>query len=557
MPTRRCDLVSFLARNPYCSHSLLLDLFGSTTLPLLLAQSANQLRTLPLRASGVCYALRDEPLSLLPGLRRLERARGVAVDLMGADALRSGVSPGWQADLELLWHERWWRIWVDAGGCFPGVPGFIRQRPAGGAGVSDLILAAAQERVPVLAGLLTQAWQGNHPVRVLHPESGCQQAVHPSGSPRQTWNPPGPDQIPALIRQRRHTRVRQGSLAAQLDPEDYRLLAEVGDLPLLTAYELAYLPSDQLEPFRRRLARLAELEDLGLLHTARSPLARDQLEERKVLTPRALGLLAAHWGCSAEQLCRVQPWPLAVNRAGQPQYQLNWLQLFGDHYRLVRQAALALLAGARAVSGSLGGAEVQLQTTIAGRFILPPSRRPAAHGKRGWLQPDAVLTARLYQRGWLDGTCTAPARPGPHGTLLLEVDRGTMAYARLVEKLDRYQQHWPFLAARKPHLVWVIDGSPYRESWLLQAMAQRGLTGWTARLADLALPQEDPWWLSHFPAALDQPGLRLGLMHASVGGLAPWRPVWRTPSGRNPGPLLGAQPWQDRGLQRVVRQPAV
>jgi len=537
------DLVSLLARHPFCDHNLLLSVFGRERLALLRARAGHALRTVSVAGSGVCYALAGEPAATLTGLRRLERARAWAVSTLGPQALQGGLSPGRHADLELLWQDRWWRFWVDPGRCAVTAAGFLHGPPPPAAMASDVVLAAERSRIAPIAAELQRRW-GSRRVRVLHPQSGVDRTVtctaHPGG--RSDGHPPGPREVADCIdrRQRPARRAqRLGTLAAGLAPGDWTLLSMVGDLPLLTRYELAYTLSDRLVRVRGALDRLRDLENRGLLGTARSPQARDQLEERKVLTPRGLELLAAHWGSAPGDLVTRQPWPLAWT-GRQLTYSLRWLELFGDHYRLVRQAALALLYGGRCVSHGTGGVRVTLHTTIAGCFRRHRTRsHPAVR-----VQPDAVLTAALYRRGWLEGRRTRGERPGPSATLLLELDRGTMSRGRLAEKLDRYRALWPGLP--RPQLLWIVVGSPHREAWLVRAMCARGLDGWVARHQLLVLAPEHAWWLRHPPAALDQQGMRVGLPHASLGGLAPWRPVWSGTAGNGTGPLLGAQPWADR-----------
>ena len=554
------DLVSFLARNPYCSHAFLVRLYGERTFPLLVASAGRRLRIVTVKGPGRCYACLEEPLAELVRIGTLERTRHAVLDIMGPDAVLSGLSPGREADQEVPWQNRWWRIWVDPGGCDPEALACFARTVRRGSQVSDVLLSAERERI---AGLVAEVKRrGSFPgCTVLHPESGLSQRVDPAVLTRKSkpWKPCGAEQVQTLIRTRRRNRIqdsRLGNLARELDPGDWQLLTAAGQIPLLTRYELAYLGSDRVQAIRQVLDRTKQLEARALIETARSPIAYDQLEERKVLTSRGLALLAAHWGISAEHLCARQPWPLALEgKRARPVYKLDWLGTFGEHYRRVRQAALALLFGARCVLTPKGGVRITIRTTIAGRFLYTP-----ASGKRkqhrAWVQPDAVLTAALYKRGWKEGVCTRAEQPGPHATLLLEIDRGTMSRTRLAEKLDRYREIWPVIPVSCPALVWVIDGSPYRESWLLRAMKTRGLTGWTVLADRLTLPEDHPWWLSHLPVSMGGEGLRTGLPYASYGGLAPWRAVWCGTGTQGQGPLLGARPWRnpDRkqaGVQQV------
>lgn len=124
-----------------------------------------------------------------------------------------------------------------------------------------------------------------------------------------------------------------------------------------------------------------------------------------------------------------------------------------------------------------------------------------------------------------------------------------MSRGRLAEKLDRYQALWPQLP--RPQLLWIVVGSPHREAWLVRAMRDRGLEGWVARHQRLVLAPDHAWWLCHPPASLDQQGMRVGLAHDALGGLAPWRPVWSGTARDALGPLLDDQPWADRRFRQM------
>ena len=116
-------LSGFLRRHPFSSRTFLESVFGEGVLRVLLENESGQLREVDIPDLGPCCTLKDEPNASILGVHRREMARWFALTRIGSDAVRSGLSPGLEADGEFYWQDgaetQWWRIWVDIGGCAP------------------------------------------------------------------------------------------------------------------------------------------------------------------------------------------------------------------------------------------------------------------------------------------------------------------------------------------------------------------------------------------------------------------------------------------------------
>lgn len=550
----RGELWELVRRHPFISRETLEALHGKDLVEAMLEESAPWLRVVEVKGLGACYADRAEPMSTLMDVRRTEAARRLALRVMGKGAGFAGVAPGFEADGEFFWRDRWWRVWVDPGGCAPEALRFVRTPPREfGPEVCDLVVTSDASRLESLAAQVELAWGGGRKVHVLHAASDRYRVARPRARTTSTraWRPHGREEVDAHVRSRQRGGRKRSLLAGvarELDGKDWGLLVEAGNIPLMTRYELAYLQADDAAQMKETIERLIALERAGLLETAKSPVARDTLEDRKVLTSLGLELLAAHWGTTITNMVRMHPWPQIVDReTGRPRYGLAWLRSFGDHYRLVRQFGLALVAGARCVSNAIGEADVRLVTTIGGRLLYRPNKGKGT--RAGVVMPDGLAWARITQRGWMDGVVSAP-KPVCEHMLWLEADRSTMRLARVAEKLDGYARIWAGLSSSKPVLVWVIDGLPSRELRVLQMMKERGIDGWTTTVERLRLPKDDAWWVVNTAGTGSAGSPRVGVSHESVGGMAPWREIWKSVDGPGEVPLLGHQPWRKRDLRR-------
>lgn len=551
-PGEMCALVR---RHPFVSRRLLDEMFGRDLVSAMLAVCKGQLTMVNVKGRGICLAERSEPMSTLMNLDRAEMARWYALRVMGKEAVVASLAPGFEADGEFLWREGWWRVWVDLGGCAPEALGFVQSPPREfGEEVQDLIVTADANRMDSLARQVQLRWGGGKKVFVVHAGGQMHRVARPRAllAQRKVWKPYGQDELATHIRERRRGRHKQSlmaSVAKDMDELDWGLLVEAGNLPVMTRYELAYLQSDVVESVREVIERLDALEAAGLLETVRSPAARDQLEKRKVLTTLGLEMLAAHWGTTVYNMVRMHPWPQVVDgERKRPAYGVAWLGNFGEHHRLVRQFVLALVHGARCVSNNIGEAQVKVVTTIGSR-LLYRDRRKGAEKQSGVVKPDALVWARIEQRGWMDGDASA-AKTLCEKTLWVEVDRGTASKAKLAAKLDGYAAIWPSVQDMKPALVWLVDGRPSREVEIIKLMQERGIDGWSVLKERLVLAENDEWWTRYLPAARGGGGLKVGLRYEDFGGMAPWRQIWNATSGWGAKPLLGVQPWKERELRR-------
>ena len=165
------------------------------------------------------------------------------------------------------------------------------------------------------------------------------------------------------------------------------------------------------------------------------------------------------------------------------------------------------------------------------------------------VKPDGMVWLRIDQRGWMDGDASG-AKTLCENTLWLEIDRGTIPLGRVKARMEGYGAIWESLRPLKPALAWVIDGTPAREAQILGMMRERGINGWTVRMERLVLDEGDAWWLTHVPVASDWGTVTVGMRHAAVGGMAPWREIWNSTNCLGVKPLLGVQPWQKREQRR-------
>lgn len=549
------EIVDFLLRNPYCRHKFLERVFGPDVLSSMMEEAGSRVKTVEVKGSGICYAEKKEPASSLVDLRRLELAREHAERGMGPTAVYASISPGFEADGEYYFRNKWWRIWVDPGGCAPEALGFVRSPPSTYRNdVIDIVLTTDRGRLGSLVHQVQANWMGAQEVLVMHAGSDSYRVARPpwSQSSVKPWKPYSVEDINANIRTRQrggHKRSLMGEVAKNLDRKDWLILITLGNVPLLTDYELAYLFSDYASSMKSTLNRIKNLEQHGLIAVAKSPIARDQLDHRKVLTSLGLELLAAYWNTTSTNMKLWQPWPQGKNgKDNRPIYKLAWLRMFGEHYRLVRQFCLSLVFGSRCVSNPICDVDARVTTTIGSRLLYRDQIRTNGGSRTGIVLPDGLIKVIISQRGWVDGVAAAESRPVLDNAIWLEVDRGTIPLTRLETKLDGYAKVWPGISYMKPALVWVIDGSPHREARILSMMAERGIYGWTVTRDRLCLPEHDDWWLIHTPASL-KPGYRVGLNYEMIGGMAPWRSIWASTEDDGLSPFLGAQPWRSRDLQ--------
>ncbi|MEJ2605994.1 MAG: replication-relaxation family protein [Anaerolineales bacterium] len=544
MTARNQELIEYLRRNPYCNESFLCRLYGREVFQMMLADDDAGIKVIEVKQSGKCFADKKEPSSSLVDLRRLEMARDFILYSLGREAAFTAISPGIDSDCEFFWKDLWWRLWVDPGGCAPEALGmFVSPPKQFGNEIRDLILTPFQDRLDPISHQVERNWRSHQDVYVMIAEGDSYRIVRLKHRlKKDRCEPISKKDIQAHIKVRQRggrKRSLMGEIAKELDLTDWSLLVDLGNVPLLKTYELAYLRSDDARTVKLIIQRLQAIEELGLIETAKSPVARDQLKKRKMLTSLGLELLAAHWKTTTAYMRLMQPWPQGIDaKEGRPHYSLGWLSKFGNHYRYVRRMALALVYGARCVSSPILSVDAKVITTIGTRLIYREYQIGGSNSKAGIVVPDGLMKVSISQKGWVDGQHTSVSRPVQENTIWLEVDMGGTGLKRLEAKMNGYAHIWRNLEKLKPVLVWLIKGSPYRESQILKLMKERNIEGYTVLHNRLHLPEDDAWWSVHTPASLSS-SIKVGINYEAVGGMAPWRNVWGTTDHSELAPFLG------------------
>lgn len=557
--TSASPLVLVLRRHPFVSRDLLVNLLGRRRLETLLAEERSRIQGVEVAGLGFCHAESNEPKATLLGLWRYHIARGYALGLMGPAAVLQGASPGIEADGEFCWRQRRWRVWVDTGVCAPEALRFVHEPPFSyRGGVRDLIVTLRADRLDQVARLVERTWSAkSRPVNMFQVGVDRDGGIAPGKErivirPRRrgavkTWSSPTSRELErAWSRRQKGDRHRSllGEIARKLEAQDWDLLVRVGSNPLMTFRELAVMTGPDASQQEQTIRRLKELEGMLLVEIPPSPVPEVTREGRRSLTWRGVELLAHHAGSSLKIFSARQPWPLRrdARKKGKMIYSLRWLRSQGEHQRKVREFALATLEGARRVSRDTGGVDVEIVTTIGGRIAYEDQGAFASQGIQ-FIAPDALLQARAWDAPWLDGR-VGRKKELCRRILLVEVDRSTMAIDRLAERLNRYVDVWHALGELHPLLIWVVDGTPYREAQILELMKERRLDGRTATVERLRLPADDTWWLVNYPSDRGYSGPISGLRVTEFGSLCPWRPIWHklgVPGHQN---LLDVAPWK-------------
>lgn len=548
-------LLDFLDRHPFSSLQYLERIYGKRTLAILLGEEKKEVHEVPVGRSARHLANRKESKAVLLDLRRLEIARKFALQVMGLDAVFLGLSPGFEADGEFLWQGKWWRIWVDVGGCAPEALKFIVDPPRDhGDDVRDVILTSHNKRMGYLARQVEMAWGGGQRVHIwlVGTEEYRIVRTYKRLASTKTWEPYQAEDIKTHIRIRHRGEIRRiqlGEIAAKLDEDDWATLVEVGNNPLMSTYELSYLFSQTKRGVEEQIQRVKRIGTLELIENAKTEKARHGLEGRKVISDLGLELLTYHWGTEPQYVHQFHPWPQRIVRQGRAKrtYSLRWFDRWEDHQMAVRRFALALLYGARCVTNPIGGVDVRIVTTIGSRLLFRENRK-GRKTKIRMVKPDAMIEVDIWKRGWLDGDRTLHKQNVLSKNLLVEVDRSTMSLERVKERIDRYRECLMNLRRDEDVLVWVIDGTPWREHNILTFMKDAGIDGRTVLVERLVLPEGDTWWLIHAPTSVSGNKQEVCLSNESIGGMAPWRRIWRTGGCNRMSSLLGVETWVKREM---------
>ncbi len=550
-------LQDFIDRHPFSSLTYLERIFGERTISILFGEEKGELREMSVGGSGSNLAHRKESNAVLLGFRRLEIAREFALQVMGSEAICAGLSPGFEADGEFLWQGKWWRMWVDVGGCAPEALKFIVDPPREyGDDVRDVILTSHRKRMDHIAKQVEINWGGGQRVHIwlVGTEEYRVVRTYKRSSSTKTWEPYRADDLKTHIRIRHRGEIRRnqlGGIAAKLDEDDWATLVEVGNNPLMSTYELAYLFSQTKKGVQEQTRRIKRIGSLDLIENAKTEKAKHRLEGRKVISDLGLELLTHHWGTEPQYVHRFHPWPQHIVRKGRAKrtYSLRWFDGWEEHQVAVRRFALAVLYGARCVANPIGGIDVRIVTTIGSRLLFRENRKGRKTNIR-MVKPDAMIEVAIWKRGWLDGDTTLHKQNVMSRNLLIEVDRSTMSLERVRERVDRYGEWWANLRRDEDVLVWVIDGTHWREHKILTFMREAGIDGWTVLVERLVLPEGDPWWLIHSPVCTSGNEQAVRLSQESVGGMAPWRQIWSTTESNRMSSLLGVETWTKREMMK-------
>jgi hypothetical protein len=498
---------------------------------------------------GPCFANPAEHLATLTAVHRLEMLRDYIFNAFGAGVFMSGVTPGLGGADGLFYVERldsWMRVWCDLGGCAPEALKFIRKRPAVFAeNLQDAILTVSPDRIPLIAAQIEGAWKSRGETFVFCTRSNRYQSISEGNRrsgriARQEWLY---SMVITASDERRAWNRRLlllGKLFQSLDQDDFSLLIFVGNNPLLAKDEIAFLvASSGHESFEALLQRIRLLEQMELIEEVYLPGAKDR-KSRVVLSSRGLKLLQAYWGVEPEDMRRFHPWPQKrEGKTRQVRYSVKGLKRINEHTREVREFSLALIDGAKRVSFDHGGVDVSLDTMIGSRLLYRENAQSA-----NWVVPDAVLSASFWTRTWADGQIDRRKHVPATYLLFLELDRATNPITRLADRIRKYGGIWWSLPGR-PALIWVINGTPHRESEILAMMEKYRIEGWTVLRERLVIAPENDWWTSHQTSGFHLP-LEL------VGCMSPWRKIWRKPGDFDHHHFLDRAPWS-REIARRTR----
>lgn len=535
------SFIEFLSRYPWSQYEWLNGIFSNQILALFVADvnQKNKVRKIHIPKEGVFWALINEPNKTIPQIYRLRLVRDFALKVMGHEGLLGGLSPTDFSDLCVFWPatNKIWHLWGDLGGCAPESLKFIYEPRRIRIDEGKLIITADHRRVDLIANLLSKNWVGKGEVFIHHAFSNVHKKVELGIIPGRRQSPHTQPKLPGVettdFIEKRLSGERGlsvlGTLAISFSSQHYELLTFVGNNPLLTKHELSCVFQNG-KRYNENVKIVGDLIDKKLVVEAPPGWFRD----RYILSNKGIKIIAGYWGVNEDRMLKSLPWPIK-KASGKFVYSIGWANQNRHHTNLLREFSLSVLEGARRVSKPQAGITAELVTTIGARLLYHKIR--GANATNEWIIPDGQLSVDVWKKGWLEGRVTNISRSLFNKQVLVEIDRATYSRSYLEKRLDKYREAWDLLSG-KTVLVWVSTGPPHREKQLIDMMSIHGIEGWTVLHERLILPKKDPWWNVH-----PSNGVEVG--YSSLGGLSPWRSVWRYSMNKTYQmlPFLGYEPW--------------
>lgn len=557
-------LVLFLYDYPWTTEPVLEEVFGPGFKRLTKAKGT---RSVDVPGVGTCWGVKQEKLSSIPGVRRREQAKTYLISQYGKDALWTGGSPGlWGSDLVALVGNKkkfWIRLWVDNGrAAVESLPFLHRSMHREKEALIDLVITTGLDRAEMIKRQVYSKWRRGKELILIYARSDDQYLkfndLYQAAPRTLTSVEDQTKQIMTSLTSQRWKRLENiqhdqniGKMFLSLWKVDFDILAYVGDNPSFMKEDIAYLLSfgttgslglDNPEKKKCEMidSRLEKMLSLGLLENERAPLAGIKLSSN------GLEVLAKYWGISPERMRRFHAWPQKRSAEGRVEYSGNALSHIKDHTQDVQRFVFGLFDNAWRLQKPHGGVDLSLDTIIGKRIYF----EDLATRKLNWLIPDASIDLSFWRRTWRDGKVHDPKIVFSSSRLLLEVDRATNPITRLHERIQKYGRIWNQLSGT-PVLVWVIDGTPWREKEILEMMDEASLPGWTVLVERLRLEQNGSWWEWH-------PVLEGEMPYSKHAGFAPLRAVWRNTNDYELHHLLGHSPWakkmsQSKPITKVPR----
>lgn len=322
-----------------------------------------------------------------------------------------------------------------------------------------------------------------------------------------------------------------GALSSVMSEADWAMVVFIGDNPIFNQWELIrvlgteiyYGPtamnsySSSIPTDTEIRSRYLKLRALGLIEELDWKNKKIDISGRVIPSAKAIQMFFESWGVLPDDFQQFHPWPHTLDVASRLRYGVNWVSKLYEHQTLCRQFALSVALGGKSISNGYGRVETTIVTTVGSRFAF--ASEEMGEQTLDWISPDGYLQTTVYYKNKVneDGKeiCVAQS------DLLIEIDRATNNLPRLAERIQKYKRLMPALSRNYPVLVWITKGPDEWEDFILTETKKAGLVGYTVRLNRLIIGKDDPWWLT-YPTARG-----FAYEYAAVGGMAPYREVWR------------------------------